>query len=141
VEVRRPVVRPALPRLALLRPAFDELGVRDEEEGVRFAVDGVFDRVVFDGLVFDLFVDPERAGLERFVFPLDLPALDLPPLDLPPRCWASATTGWIVMSATAASMTYVTGLCLVRLIRIPLPRALIRQSPERPPPSPRRAAE
>jgi hypothetical protein len=110
VDVRRPVVRPALPRLALLRPAFDELGVRDEEEGVRFAVDGVFARLLLAGawldrLVFDRFVDPERAGLERFVFPLDLPALDLPPLDLPPRCWASATTGWIVMSATAASMT------------------------------------
>ena len=69
--MRRPDVRPAFARLAFVRPAFDELGVRDEDEGVRFAVEGVFDRLV----------DPERAGLERFVLPLDR---DAPPRD-PPR--------------------------------------------------------
>ena len=79
--MRRPDVRPGFARLALFRPAFDELGVRDEDEGVRFAVEGVFDRLVFDGLVLDRLVDPERAGLERFVLPLDL---DAPPRD-PPR--------------------------------------------------------
>ena len=82
--------------MALFRPAFDELGVRDEDEGVRFAVEGVFDglvlgrlvfdglvlgRLVFDGLVLGRLVDPERAGLERFVLPLDR---DAPPRD-PPR--------------------------------------------------------
>ena len=84
--MRRPDVRPGFARLALFRPAFDELGVRDEDEGVRFAVEGVFDglvlgRLVFDGLVLGRLVDPERAGLERFVLPLDR---DAPPRD-PPR--------------------------------------------------------
>ena len=89
--MRRPLVRPAFARLAFVRPAFDELGVRDEDEGVRFAVEGVLGRLVFDGLVlgrlvFDglvlgRLVDPERAGLERFVLPLDR---DAPPRD-PPR--------------------------------------------------------
>ncbi|MFC1530698.1 hypothetical protein ACFL5T_00355 [Gemmatimonadota bacterium] len=70
----------------MFRPAFVELGVRDEDEGVRFAVEGVFDRfvvgrLVFDGLVLGRLVDPERAGLERFVLPLDR---DAPPRD-PPR--------------------------------------------------------
>ena len=78
--MRRPLVRPAFARLALFRPAFDELGGRDEDEGVRFAVEGVFDglvlgRLVFDGaclagFVFDRFVDPDRAGLDRFTFAL-----------------------------------------------------------------------
>ena len=75
--------RPELARLAFVRPAFDE-GVRFAvegvrlafvrpafDEGVRFAVEGVFDR----------FVDPERAGLERVVRPLEREA---PPRD-PPR--------------------------------------------------------
>lgn len=79
--MRRAEVRPVFARLVFVRPAFDELGVRDEDEGVRFAVEGVFDRLVFDGLVLDRFVDPERAGLERFVLPLDR---DAPPRD-PPR--------------------------------------------------------
>jgi len=69
--VRRPEVRPAFARLALLRPAFDELGVRFEDDGARFAVEGVFDRLV----------DPERDGLDRFVLPLERAA---PPRD-PPR--------------------------------------------------------
>lgn len=81
VDVRRAEVRPVFARLVFVRPAFDELGVRDEDEGVRFAVEGVFDRLVFDGLVFDRLVDPERAGLERFVLPLDRDA----PLRDPPR--------------------------------------------------------
>jgi len=73
--VRRPDVRPAFARLALFRPAFDELGVRDEDEGVRFAVEGVFDRLLVDGAclagcVFDRLVDPDRAGLDRFTFAL-----------------------------------------------------------------------
>jgi len=78
-------VRPEFARFALLRPAFDELGMR-------FAVDGVFARLlfagagfdclVFDCLVFDCFVDPERAGLDRFTLLLDR---DAPPLRPPPR--------------------------------------------------------
>jgi hypothetical protein len=72
--------------LAFVRPAFDELGVRDEDEGARFAVEGVFERLLLAGAclagcVFDRLVDPERAGLERFVLPLDR---DAPPRD-PPR--------------------------------------------------------
>ena len=83
-------------RLAFVRPAFDEPGVRDVDEGVRFAVEGVFDRLRFDRLV-----DPEREGLERFTLLLER---DRPPRDPPRRC-ASATTGWIVMSATTISRT------------------------------------
>ena len=86
-DVRRPAVRPALARLALFRPAFDELGVRLDDDGVRFAVEGVFARLLlagacFDGFVLDRFVDPERAGLERFTLPLDrdAPLLRPPPL-------------------------------------------------------------
>jgi len=83
--VRRPDVRLAFARLAFVRPAFDELGVRDEDEGVRVAVEGWFDRLFFEGavdrLVLDRFVDPERAGLERFVRPLDREA----PRRDPPR--------------------------------------------------------
>jgi hypothetical protein len=71
VDVRRAEVRPVFARLVFVRPAFDELGVREGDEGVRFAVEGVLDRLV----------DPERAGLERFVLPLDR---DAPPRD-PPR--------------------------------------------------------
>jgi len=66
-DVRRPAVRPALARFALL--------------GVRFAVVGRFDPLVLAGA---RFVEPERAGLDRFTFPLDL---DAPPLRPPPlRC-------------------------------------------------------
>lgn len=61
-------MRPEFARLALLRPAFDELGVRLEFEGV-------FDRLLLAGAwlagwLFDRFVDPDRAGLDRFVFAL-----------------------------------------------------------------------
>ena len=73
--MRRPLVRPGFARLALLRPAFDELGVRDGDEGARFAVEGVFERLLLAGAclagcLFDWFVDPDRAGLDRFVFAL-----------------------------------------------------------------------
>lgn len=80
-------MRPVFARLALFRPAFDELGVRFDDDGVRFAVEGVFARLLlagawFDRFVFDRFVEPERAGLERFTFPLDrdAPLLRPPPL-------------------------------------------------------------
>jgi len=90
VDVRRALVRPAFARLALLRPAFDELGVRFEDDGARLAVEGVFDGLVLGrlllegacaGCLVDRFVDPDRAGLARFVLPLDR---DAPPRD-PPR--------------------------------------------------------
>ena len=74
VDVRRAFVRPAFARLALLRPAFDELGARDEDEGARFAVEGVFERLLLAGAcagcLFDRFVEPDRAGLDRFTFAL-----------------------------------------------------------------------
>jgi len=53
--------------LALLRPAF--------ELGARLGVEGVFERLLLAGAclagcLFDWFVDPDRAGLDRFVFAL-----------------------------------------------------------------------
>lgn len=78
--------------MTLLRPAFDE-GVRDGDEGARFAVEGWFDRLLLEGavdrFVVDRFVDPERAGLDRFARGLEREA---PPRDPPRRC-ASAITG------------------------------------------------
>lgn len=66
-DVRRPLVRPAFARLALVRPAF--------ELGARLGVEGVFERLLLAGAwlagcLFDWFVDPDRAGLDRFVFAL-----------------------------------------------------------------------
>jgi hypothetical protein len=66
-DVRRALVRPAFDRLALVRPAF--------ELAARLGVEAVFERLLLAGAslagcLFDCFVDPDRAGLDRFVFAL-----------------------------------------------------------------------
>ena len=90
----------AFARLALERLAFDGPDVRFAVDGAadRFVFEGAADRLVFCGLVLDRFVDPDFAGLERFVLGLDRadPPRDAPPRDPPrdpPRPWASATAG------------------------------------------------
>lgn len=65
VDVRRAFVRPAFARLALLR----------DDDGARFALDDVFERLLLAGAclagcLFDRLVDPDRAGLDRFTFAL-----------------------------------------------------------------------